>query len=194
MFVAALTILGLALFPASWLFGVVEHVAAARFVEWAFRSGLVVLRYEAPCAPPSRSVMEVRTTANGKFKRLPNGSVLVRDQWPVLALRVNTPCPLRGTAVFENGRVLLLARVPLGPSVFLALWLAWWCMAGIVLFLMSLQADREVPFRAVVFMLFVPLVVAPMAALCLRLERLRIMRAFRQMLQVMSEHETPRPI
>ena len=94
----------------------VEAIAAAQFRRWTFAHGLVVLRRSDASVPAEQRLPAEGETDHGKFRRMPDGSLLVRSKWRLGGR--GTLFPLRGTVCFSGANAVLEARAPFGPVLF----------------------------------------------------------------------------
>jgi hypothetical protein len=109
--------------------GVIEGLAVHRLHPWAFRFGIPVLRLRRslPALEALSPAGGFLRTEHARLRLLQNGSAVFTGEIGSL-LRFHTPFPLKGSVhPIPNGQ-MVVARAPLGPTVF---FLAWVIAMGI---------------------------------------------------------------
>jgi hypothetical protein len=119
----------------SWLIAFVEMIATHSFNRLAFNIGIPVIKRTIEM-PTNEFAPKINTTikeSEGKFCFTDDGKVLFMSQYFWFKFfRTNTPFPFKvvGT-INKNNTIDLIARLPIGASLFFMFWVIGWTIGMI---------------------------------------------------------------
>lgn len=136
-----LIILAWILGAGTWLFSVIEMIAVLSFSKFFFRLGIPVYRKTLDIGTGNLQFESGQTInrAEGKFRFTASDQVFFRSRmfWFKL-FRLNTPFPYKATGTIRPGNKMdIIARVPLGTSLFFLFWVTGWLAGTLVLIIAS---------------------------------------------------------
>lgn len=124
-FLALLVLMGFA----AWTYAVAEFIGLWRLSSWAFGRGLIVVRESVHTGFGPAQIGHHFSGARAKASRTSGGMIVFRGFFNPL---FQTPFPIKGRIEVSEIGVNVVGRIPVGTSLFIAIWLAGWTAIGAV--------------------------------------------------------------
>ena len=169
---------------AAMLYTVVEMIAIASFVPFAFATGKALIRIKEPFIIRPAALPPKGATPHASFRLITPERCLFRESGPDLFLfRIAGPFFLKGTIDVCAGQAVTVGRLSLGPSVLYMAFLAAWTAGALGLLLQ----DGWPAFGGVMlFLLFGWSVLALLAIVSIGFAKRRFHRAYDEILAALQ--------
>lgn len=121
-FSGAIFVLGWAGAVGAWFYGVAEWIMTLRFMPSIYNVGIRVIEERLTGSLPE---LEEGVTFKSKYvvgKLAGDGKIIFRAPFKAFSLKFHIPLPLKGTLHQTTDGINFVARLPLGPVLFMGAW------------------------------------------------------------------------
>jgi hypothetical protein len=161
-----------------------EFMAVLIFSSFAFASGIVAVRIEAPLVVRPAAIPVQGATAHATFRLISPERCLFRESGlGLLVLQFFGPFFLKGTMEFRNGQAITVGRLALGPSVLYLAFFVFWT-AGFFGFI--LQDGWSTQGRVIWFFLLGWGILGAIAGSSISVARRRFFRAHEELISALQ--------